>query len=246
MPTPNKVCKDLATRVCAYMNRQAGTFVVNGQDCVLASINNAKDFIQRAIDFELAKVGVTILNVGLQTGGSWAYPNAVLFSDGTTLVDLKKCLRGYLPFIDGSGQCPIDIISKQEWASRRKRLSLEFTTLHLNEAKALLSATGFAIVMDGFNFFVDPQSPQIWSNQTSINVYFDGIQWIQDFDYTTSHWLLNYGFDVLLYRSIVELNFFLKEDERMEVTKAVWESAWNNLVQWNQTVVANTTDVSLD
>lgn len=166
-------------------------------------------------------------------------------------MDLKKVLIGYLPFIDNTGVAPMKIYSKQQWADRRLRLAYEFTTLRISEAKALLAATGFGIIMDGKRFFVDPQSPQVFGWQNALNVYFDGIRWLEDFgdtDWCQSHqqFLLDYCFDILLYRSIMELNFFLKEDERVNVSNAQWTTAWNNVINWNATIFGNTTDVSLD
>jgi hypothetical protein len=160
-------------------------------------------------------------------------------------------LIGYLPFVDNTGVAPIKIYSKQEWADRRRRMSDEFTSLRISEAKALLAATGFGIIMDGKRFFVDPQSPQVFGWQRTLNVYFDGIRWLEDFDethpvQTHQQFLLDYCYDILLYRAITELNFFLKEDERVTISKDQWNLAWNNVVQWNATIFGNTTDISLD
>lgn len=316
MPT-RKTILDLKLAVAGFLNRQPNTFVVNGRDNLLTAINNAKDFIQRAVDFEYARVSVIVPNVNLIRGGS--LDNALLFEQmfgspapgtfpepfyGPALgqvalpltcpptftpfnygsckdrcepdctaawvmpqptwssgwnwwdeppprVDLKKVLIGYLPFIDNTGVAPMTIYSKQSWADRRKRMANEFTTLRANEAKAMLAATGFGIIMDGKKFFVDPQSPQVFGGQSTLNVYFDGIRWLEDFNNYTQcqphqQFLLDYTFDVLLYRSIMELNFFLKEDERVTLSDKQWMLAWNNVIQWNATVFGNTTDVSLD
>lgn len=320
MPT-HKTLFDLQDAIAGYLNRQPSTFVTGGKDNLLRSINNAKDYVQRAIDFELAKVSILVRHVDLLHGGSLKH--AVLFehpeygapwpppwdTDGVgglprpefpneqtpdgcfpsqwqpwicqcgchrhvsecnrgwqlletswrtyspvfrdKPVDVKRVLRGYLPFINNSGVAPIGIISKQEWASRRKRLSDEFTSLRLNEAKAMLAATGFAIVLDGTRFFIDPQSPQVFGGQAVMNVYFDAIRWLEDFDPLKGcqehlQFLLDYCFDILLYRSLAELNIFLKEDERVVITKTAWDEAWRNVVLWNATTEGNTVDVSLD
>lgn len=334
MPT-RKTLQDLQYKIAGSLNRQPSTFIVNSQNNLLSAINNAKDFIQRAIDFEYSRVSVLVPNVQLLTGGN--LDNAVLFEEevgaympggqpfyGPALagnpvqvcqpsssspppcdppsnyrrrnppqypegvyppngkwtdryyhkeengwesvrsswsmddcpppskhVDLKKVIIGYLPFIDNTGVVPMTIYSKQEWADRRRRLSNEFTSLRINEAKALLAATGFGIIMDGKKFFVDPQSPQVFGWQSALNVYFDGYRWLEDFDETAGcephqQFLLDYCSDLLFYRAIMELNFFLKEDERVSISNAAWNTAWSNVVQWNATIFGNTTDVSLD
>jgi hypothetical protein len=358
MPT-RKSLFDLKYAIAGFLNRQPNTFIVNSRNNLLTAINNAKDFVQRAIDFEYARVSVLVPNVSLIRGGN--LDNAVLFEEefgspmpgtypepfyGPTAgglpvqiacpspanpppcqppsaygprtppqywggpfapmephfpgggggrplgpsqqfprqfspfgsgwsggsswddtppswrmfapeipppphVDLKKVLIGYLPFVDNTGVAPMKIYSKQEWADRRRRMSDEFTSLRISEAKSMLAATGFGIIMDGKKFFVDPQSPQVFGWQNQLNVFFDGIRWLEDFDdveQCQSHqqFLLDYAFDILLYRAVTELNFFLKEDERVNISSKQWDVSWNNVMQWNATIFGNTTDVSLD
>lgn len=62
-----------------------------------------------------------------------------------------------------------------------------------------------------------------------------------------TNFLIEHCFDFLMYRSIVELNFFLKEDERVVISDAMLEKTWQNVVAWNETVVRNaTTDAKLN
>jgi hypothetical protein len=50
-----------------------------------------------------------------------------------------------------------------------------------------------------------------------------------------------------MYRSIFELNFFLKEDERVAISDSMLQLTWQNVVAWNETVVRNsTTDAKLN
>lgn len=51
-------------------------------------------------------------------------------------------------------------------------------------------------------------------------------------------------YDFLLFRSIFELNLFLKEDQRVGITAEVLQDVWRNVVGWNETVVLNSTEHS--
>lgn len=236
------------------MNREQTTFVINGQNNLLKAINNAKDFCQRAVDFEYAKEQVVVKNVSLLNGASLS--DAVLFRDNTMQVKVKTAKRAYLP-VNGtgiSGQVPVDMISRQAWASRQQRRLGSLSSLRAQEVNQQLTATSYCIVRDGLNFYIQPGSAQAFGGLTLVNVYFDVIRWIDD--YIThgpananvhGDFLLQYCYDYLLYRSVYELNFFLKEDQRVPLSKDLLDETWNNVIQWNATLVdSSVEDVSLD
>jgi hypothetical protein len=61
-----------------------------------------------------------------------------------------------------------------------------------------------------------------------------------------SNFLFDYGFDWLMYRSIVELNFFIKEDERFSVSAKMLDEAWRSLTAWDTSLVSPTeTEIEL-
>jgi hypothetical protein len=50
-----------------------------------------------------------------------------------------------------------------------------------------------------------------------------------------------------MYRTIQELNFFLKEDERVQLSTKMVQEAWDALVIWNNELQASSVDdVNLD
>jgi hypothetical protein len=64
---------------------------------------------------------------------------------------------------------------------------------------------------------------------------------------TESDFLLVNCFDWLMYRCIYELNFFLKEDERVILSDKLMNEAWLALVEWNNQLIASAVDdVDLD
>jgi len=59
--------------------------------------------------------------------------------------------------------------------------------------------------------------------------------------------LLDYCFDWLMYAAVEELNFFLKEDERVAISKEVTQRAWEGVVRWNTNFIKQgVNDTNLD
>jgi hypothetical protein len=50
--------------------------------------------------------------------------------------------------------------------------------------------------------------------------------------------------DWMLYQTIRELNLFLKEDQRIQISNAIMKEAWDTVVSWNSRL--KTTDDELD
>ena len=55
-----------------------------------------------------------------------------------------------------------------------------------------------------------------------------------------TNFLLTYCFDYMMFRTIYELNFFLKEDARVQLSDKLMETIWENVQKWNATIVGNT------
>ena len=76
------------------------------------------------------------------------------------------------------------------------------------------------------------------SGQTYSIAYVDGAQ---------TNFLLDFCFDFMLFRTLYELNFFLKEDSRVELSDKLMTDLWENVKKWNITIVGNTvSDNTLD
>jgi len=314
---------DLRQAVRSYMNRDPTAFVIDGNDMLLRAVNNAKNFAQRATDFEYAKVFAQLDNVSLANGGN--LDSSVLLGT-STLVNIKSVERAFISMSNGSGQFPI-FISSRDAHVRRMRSRYETQITRNPESNQPASPLyPFAMVQYGKTIYLLPNSTTAFGGATA-TVYFDAIQWLGDYgdlikagvvtsptaltltdsggglntgivvgDYVevisapisatyggtvtdvanvvglTSptvlaldktiyplgnetyrirkgqpNFLLTNVFDFLLFRSIYELNFFLKEDQRVPISAKVLDEIWNNVLQWNATIVGNSTDdASLD
>jgi len=59
-----------------------------------------------------------------------------------------------------------------------------------------------------------------------------------------TNFLLDTCFDYMLFRSVYELNFYLKEDTRVQLSDKLLENLWNNVIRWNETLIMNSVDDS--
>jgi hypothetical protein len=225
---------NLKKQVLAYMARANAVFTVDSEDCLLAAINHVKDFAQRAIVFRYAEVFIQVPNVSRTNGGSLA--NAQLYGT-VTGVSVRSVRRPYLAITGGSGQFPIAMTSREQWATRQLRKYEASTTTKQSEVQPLsLTGTPLTCVLHGQTFYVYPADVEALGGET-FTVYFDAVQWIPDFaNDNDTHWLLDFAFDYMLFRTIVELNFFLKEDARVQISEATLRETWQNVVNWNETV----------
>src|SRR2546421_12229410 len=105
MPSAN----DLMTSVASFMGRERSTFIRNGFDVLLQACNNARLYAERMVDFELSRVSVEVPNVSLTDGGS--LDNAVLHTDHSTPVNVKKIKKAFTTFVGNVNTFPIAFYS---------------------------------------------------------------------------------------------------------------------------------------
>lgn len=212
-------------------------------DLLLNAMNNARLYAERRVDFELAVEAVHIPNVTLASGG--LITDAVLASDDTTAVSVKKIRTAYLP-VNETEYFPVDLMSKKKWDDRQKARWEGQKPLDTAQYP-YLSEAPFGLVQNGNQVFIAPPDNKVFASG-SLTVAADVIAWLPDYaEGTETDFLLDFCFDWLMYRSIFELNFFLKEDERVQLSTALIRDAWDSLVIWNNELqAANVDDVSLD
>lgn len=56
----------------------------------------------------------------------------------------------------------------------------------------------------------------------------------------TSDFFMDNAFDYLMYRAIAELNFFLKEDQRVSISQGKMQESWDSVIAWDSTLVPQT------
>src|SRR5690349_8295470 len=116
----SKTSGNLMSAVAGFLHRKTTDFALGTWDNLLQAVNNARMQTERLIDFELTRVSVDVPNVSLVDGGSIL--NAVLHSDGTTPVSVKKIIAPFLAFTQaGQGTFPIGLMGRDRWLDRQRR-----------------------------------------------------------------------------------------------------------------------------
>jgi hypothetical protein len=244
---------NLKSAIAAYGTRKVTDFVqdvgLGSTDSLLRAINNSKNYAQRAIEFFLAGSYLQVDNVSQTTGGSLT--SAYVVGDGTkTAVGIRSIKHVYLQFPNSQGVFPIRMTSRNAYAERQKRryagvqsqLQAQQLTNYGN-----LQSQDFSFIQQGQTFYIASPCDDAFGGSGTFSVNLDVIKWLPDFsaDADTS-FLFDYCFDWLMFRSMWELNYFLKEDERFPVTSKMLDEYWNNIIQWNATVIgSNVDDVDL-
>lgn len=232
---PNKTILDLKKAIAAFARRSLESFHGDKGDMLLLAINHSKDFAQREVDFEwqLAQVKIPLVN------GVGKVTEAREIDDSSVAVRVKS-LREAFVLVNGQ-YTPIPIISRPGHIGELKRQYLVRT--QTDNPELTTPVNQMRCVRMGMKFYLTPFT------STFQEVAFDAIEWIKDFrGDTDQHWLLDYCFDFMMFRSLYELNYLLKEDARFPISMSVLGSTWDNVKGWNATHIQNHTEdtVTLD
>jgi hypothetical protein len=209
--------------VLGCVSRLSSSFNTGTQNFVDVAINNAIIFAQRKCDFEWNK-GV----VRISCNPTGRIDQAL---EGANPVKLKKIIKALGlqdPGLANNRSLP--------YLSRTSQIS-DDTQRAYNQCKS----TDPRVIHDGVNLYHTPivEGPH--------DLYFYAVKWmprlVKEQD---TNFLLDYGFDFIMYRSIVELNFFIKEEERFQISSAMVGEAWNSLMTWDSSLISPTeTEIEL-
>lgn len=238
-----KTSAQLKVAVAGFMQRDPSTFVrtvgSTTWDVLLQALNNSRLYAERLIDFELAKGAIQIDGVTATGGG--LLTNAKLFGTNTA-ASVKKILTPFLPINSAAQQFPVDLATKRSWNDRVKRRFEGARPTDTSDFAEITDAP-FQLVQQGNVIMVTPPDTTALPS-VSFTVYADALLWLPDYTSagTENDFLLDFCFDWLMYHSIQELNFFVKEDERVQLSSAMVKDAWNAIVKWNTELVYSTAD----
>jgi len=205
-------------------------------DLILQACNNARLYAERKIDFELSVNTVTIPAVDRFNGAS--LNTAVLYGTSTS-ANVKKIRTPFVAMANGH-QFPVDLWTKKKWNDRLKA-RYEGARPTDTSDYACITDSPFVVVQDGFNIFVAPADSN--SLLGTFPVYLDCWLWLPPYvNGTENDFLLDNCFDWMMYRCIYELNFFLKEDERVELSTKLMGDSWDAVIKWNDQLINTAVD----
>lgn len=227
--------------VSGFMLRSATSLVSpSGTDLLLLAANHAKKFAQRRHNFELSRLTATVVVIPDPVGGDLA--GTVLYGTSTP-VRVKSIERAYLTDVGGQVY-PIPIVTRAYVASHLRK-AIDVGTVDTSDVPVSSPSTNPSdpmLVRQGNFVYL---TTGITENTT---VQLDIVKWLPDYsDTVTTDFLLDFCSDFMLYRAVTELNFFLKEDERVVISQKKLEEAWESVLSWDNSLIENSAqDVSLD
>lgn len=210
--------------VLGCVSRIGASFNTGTANFVDVAINNAIIYAQRKCDFEWNK---GVVSIACNPTGHIA---SALDLDSKA-VKLKKIIKAF-----GLQNPGLDTNKSLPYLSRTGRIADE-TLRSQNHC----CNTDAVVVHDGQNVYITPRP------EGEHTLYFYAIKWmprlVKEQD---TNFLLDYGFDFIMYRSIIELNFFIKEDERFQVSSTMVADSWNSLIAWDASLISPTeTEIEL-
>lgn len=226
----------LREAILGCVSRAQSSFQAGSQNFADLAINNSIIFAQRNWDFQWLKGDVKIV---CDPKGSM---QQAVDHCGCP-VRLKRIIKALgLKQPDGHNDREMPYLSRQ---SQIKDDSLGGKSVGTSVGCGCTGGCGgpgVRTIHDGECVYLSPQPGTV-----PYDLWFYAVKWlprvVKDAD---TNFMFHYGFDFLMYRSIVELNFFIKEDERFQVSARMLQESWASFTAWDQTLVSPTeTEIEL-
>lgn len=206
---------NLKTYVSTFMKRSSTAFVKDGFDALDQALKNARIRVQREHDWEFNK---TTIEVTVNAGSFWAI-TPVVDVYGSADVNAKKFQRAYSVNTDGTTVTPLKIVTR-EWLAEHvdRREDINAGESYLNRPY---------VVRHGNKFYIEPAA------SSSQNIRFDIVRWAADLGAGESDFLTDYCHDLILYYAIMELNLYIKDDERVGISTGFYKAALKSAKMWD-------------
>lgn len=239
MAAPTTTFGDLKKQVAAYMHRAVGDFTVDSVDILTKAVYRARTNAQLRHNFEALRCAISIPNVSITAGALLS--TAVL--DGTvTAVDVKTIECAFITV--GSVQLPIDTISKAHHRMTLKQSYAALGSVSDLTAYAPASVGSYSLVRQGDRIFVTP-ADSTFLGGTPFTLKADAVQWADTYaSDSVGDFFTNQGEQFVIFRTVYELNYFLKEEERVQLSVPLMQDAWDALIAWDTSLVKMVTDDS--
>jgi hypothetical protein len=209
--------KVLRETVLGCVSRAKSSFQAGGQNFADLAVNNAVIYAQRNWDFQWLKGDVSI---DCNPKGSVLTAK----DDCGCPVKLKRIIKAFgVTAPTGHGDLEIPFVSRQTQIERNTQ-----------GAKHCCNSLDSAhVIQSGQSVYLSPEKLEAHT------LYFYALKWLPRLEKDTdTNFLFDYGFDFLMYRSIYELNFFIKEDERFQVSTKMLNDSWASLTAWDTYLVS--------
>lgn len=208
---------DLKQVVLGCISRINSSFNTGTNNFVDIAINNAVIYAQRRVDFEW--------NKGIVKIAANPYGSIMIAQDSEgQAVQVKRIIKAF-----GVSE-PNDNSHSIPYLSRVGQIAD-----NTNRREQHMTCTGPKVIHEGMRVSLVP------APEGAHDLWFYAVKWMPRLTKgEDTNFLFTYAFDWLMYRSILELNFFIKEEERFPVTQRMLDDAWNTVVAWDANLVSIT------
>jgi hypothetical protein len=231
--------------LAGYIGREPGTFVSHGINMLDRAVNQARKYAERRHRFECARDSVVIRGLSLADGGLLS--SAVSLSEQGRRVSVRTIERAFLPFDDGSGQFQVEVWSRDADMRDTGRQFAGLSSTDPRQVPISQRNTGpFRLVRSNDRVYLSPRDAN--TSATTRDVYMDVVMWLPDYvkDHDTD-FFLQHCEDFMLLRSVYQLNFMLKEDQRVTISAGAMAEAWETVLAVdNDAVTGASDDANLD
>jgi hypothetical protein len=209
----------IKTAASNYLARNSDSFTLDDQvvlDLLTTSVNLAQVYAQRQVDFFLAaELGM----ITLDTSTGVAISNATL-DDGVTALSVKRFLQFYS---DEDRTIEIPFLTAKD---KYRDTALPSIYIYQFGNKLYLVTGG--------------------ENTGTQDIYFTCYKLLDDLDANSdSNFLTDYCADWLVMQTVIELQNFIREDDRIAISAGLIRNKWDTVLVWNSSFERET-DLSLD
>ena len=229
--------------LAGYMGREPSVFIVNNVNLLERATNQARKWAERQHRFECAREPVVVRSVSLADGGLLS--GAVRVTDNVS-ISVRTIERAYLPFTDNSGQFEIRVVTRDADMREKSRAFEHAQTTDQTVLGTGSSSGTFRLVRNNERIYLSPFDQT--TVQTTRDVYMDVVKWMPDYiGNEDNDWFLEHCEDFMLMRAVYQLNFMLKEDQRVAISEKTMAEVWETVLKVdNDAVIGSSDDADLE
>jgi hypothetical protein len=205
--------------VSGFMNRDAGSFILNSIDCLLESINMAKLTAQRDQDFNVMKGRAFLV-----TNADGAdFTTAATVTPGGIAVKVKRVRNAFTYSTTGGVYT--------------RTAKFRWTTPESYEKDQLPSVATTSSVYSPITqqfIYVDGSKLFLTATAASTSLYLSSYNFLPDYvNGGAEDFFLDKGRDWMMLKTMQLLNFYLKEDQRVAISNSAVAAAWDSLLRYD-------------
>ena len=220
---------DFQTTVLAYINRQSADIPTIGSvNLVVVAANMAKNEAQRRHHFKMARVDALI-----STSVNGADLSTATLVDGVTAVVLKKVEAAWLYTTSGANKVRYAKIPPTTLGSLNREYVASSIT-DVNNPPVVNPSPYPPYGNINLYWYIKGTAIYLGGAATSTSILLDAIKWMPDYDGSITDFFLTYHTDWMLYKTVDNLQRYLKEDQRVMISQTDLEKRWTSVVNFDE------------